>query len=91
MVDGTAAELSIELFGPEAPQVMDGEGPQVEHVVPRKRVSLLQQHHPSSHKAQLHRRPQTAGPRPDDHTLTNQREREDITDQSETLKSSQDT
>lgn len=75
VVNGAGAELPVELFGTEAPQVMDGEGPQVEHIVPGERVPLLQQHHPSSHEAQLYCCPQTAGPSPDDHTLTNQRQR----------------
>lgn len=79
VVDGTGAELSIEPFGSKAPQVMDGEGPQVEHVVPGEGVSFLQQHHPSSQKAQLHGAPQPAWPRPDDDALrgkrTNQRGR----------------
>ncbi len=86
VVDGAGTELSIELLCSEGPQVVDGEGPQVEHVVPGEGVSLLQQHHPSSHEAQLHRRPQTTGPRPDDHTLANQRK--DMAHQSETLRGS---
>lgn len=36
VVDGAGTELSVELFGPKAPQVVDGERPQVEHVVPRE-------------------------------------------------------
>lgn len=45
MVDSTGTELSVELLGPEAPEVLDGEGPEVQHIVPREGVSLLQQHH----------------------------------------------
>lgn len=70
MVDGSSTEFAVELLGPEAPEVMDGERPEVEHIVPGEGISLLQQHHSSSHEAQLHRCPQTAGPRPNDHTLT---------------------
>lgn len=74
VIDGAGAELAVELLGSEGAEVVDGEGPQVENVVPGERVSLLQQHHPSSHEAQLHCRPQTARPRPNNHTLTNQTE-----------------
>ena len=45
MIDGAGAELPVELLGPQAPEVLDGEGPEVEHVVPGEGVSLLQQHH----------------------------------------------
>ena len=34
MVDGSSAELAIELFGPKAPEVVDGVRPQVQHIVP---------------------------------------------------------
>ena len=34
VVDGSRAELPVELLGPQTPEVMDGEGPQVQHVVP---------------------------------------------------------
>lgn len=36
VVYGAGAELPIELFGPEAPQIMNGERPQVKHVVTGK-------------------------------------------------------
>lgn len=72
VVDGPGTELPAELFGPKAPQVVDSEGPQVKHIVPGEGVSLLQQHHSSTHEAQLNCRPQTARTRPNDHTLTNQ-------------------
>lgn len=45
MIDSTSAELPIKLFGPKAPEVLDGEGPKVQHVVPWEGISLLQQHH----------------------------------------------
>lgn len=34
VVDGTSTEFAIKLFGPEAPQVMNGEWPEVQHIVP---------------------------------------------------------
>lgn len=34
MIDRTGTELSVELLGPEAPEVLDGEGPEVQHIVP---------------------------------------------------------
>lgn len=45
MIDSTSAELPVEFLSPEAPEVLDGEGPQVQHVVPREGVPLLQEHH----------------------------------------------
>ena len=47
VVNRSSAELSVELFGSEAPEVVYGERPEVENVVPGEGVSLLQQHHPS--------------------------------------------
>jgi hypothetical protein len=69
MVDGSGAELSIELFGPEASEVLDGEGPQVQHVVPGEGIPLLQQHHLGAQEAQLDGRPQATWSCPDDQTL----------------------
>ena len=69
MIDGAGAELPVELLGPQAPEVLDGEGPEVEHVVPGEGVSLLQQHHFGPEEAQLDGRPQAAWPRADDQTL----------------------
>ena len=69
MIDGAGAELPVELLGPQAPQVLDGEGPEVEHVVPGEGVPLLQQDHLGPQEAQLDGRPQTAWPRADDQTL----------------------
>lgn len=34
MINSTSTELSIELLGPKAPEVLDGEGPEVQHIVP---------------------------------------------------------
>jgi len=53
MIDSTGAELPVELLGPEAPEVLDGEGPEVQHIVPREGVSLLQQHHFGPEETQL--------------------------------------
>lgn len=55
MIDSTSTELSIELLGPEAPEVRDGEGPQVQHIVPGEGISLLQQHHFGSQESKLDR------------------------------------
>lgn len=57
---------------------MNGERPQVKHVVTGKCVSLLQHNHPSSHEAQLNCCPETTWPRPYDHTLANQRQRTSV-------------
>ena len=69
MIDSASAELPIELLGPQAPEVLDGEGPEMEHVVPGEDVSLLQQHYLGPQEAQLYGRTQAAGPRTDDQTL----------------------
>lgn len=53
MIDSTGTEFPIELLGPEAPEVLDGEGPEVQHIVPGESVSLLQQHHFGSQESQL--------------------------------------
>lgn len=41
VVDGAGTELPIELLGSQAPQVMDSERPEVQHIVPGEGVPLL--------------------------------------------------
>lgn len=53
MIDSSSTELSIELLGPEAPEVVDGEGPEVKYIVPGESISLLQQNHFGPEKGQL--------------------------------------
>lgn len=53
MVDGARTELSVELFSPEAPQVVDGEGPQVKNIVSGEAVSLLNHNHLTTQQSQL--------------------------------------
>lgn len=53
MIDSTSTELPVELLGPEAPEVLDGEGPEVQHIVPGEGVSFLQQHHFGPQESQL--------------------------------------
>lgn len=69
VVYGPGTEFSVELFGPEASKVMDGKGPKMEHVVPGKRVSLLNHHHFGSHQGELYGGPQAAGTSSDDEAL----------------------
>ena len=57
MVDGAGAELPVELLGSEAPEVVDGVGPEVEHVVPGEGVPLLDHHHLTAQQGQLDGRP----------------------------------
>lgn len=45
VVDGAGAELPVELLGSQAPQVMDGERPEMQHIVPGEGVPLLHHHH----------------------------------------------
>lgn len=76
MVDSAGAELPVELLGTEAPEVLDGEGPEVQHVVPGEGVPLLQQHHLGPQEGQLDGRTQAAWSSTDDQTLDTERERE---------------
>lgn len=69
MVNGACAELSIELFGSKAPKVMDGEGPEVQHIIPGKGVSFFNQHYFAAQEGQLNGCPQAARATPDDETL----------------------
>lgn len=78
MVDGTGAELPVELLGPQAPEVLDGEGPEVQHVVPGEGVSLLQQHHLGPQQGQFDGRAQAAWSSADDQTLPAGREKRQI-------------
>lgn len=45
MVNGSRTELPVELLGSELLQVLDGEGPKMEDIVPRERLSLLNDDH----------------------------------------------
>lgn len=45
MVDGASTELAVELFGSKSPEVMNGVGPEVKHVIPGEGVPLLNHHH----------------------------------------------
>lgn len=73
MVNGAGAELSIELFGAEAAQVVYGERPQMEHVVAREGVPLLDHHHLAAQQGQLDGGAQAAGSAADDQTLRRQK------------------
>lgn len=53
MINSTGTELPIELLGPEAPEVLNGEGPEVQHIVPGEGISLLQQYHFGPQESQL--------------------------------------
>lgn len=45
MIDSTGTKLPIKLLGPEAPEVLDGKRPEMEHIVSGESISFLQQHH----------------------------------------------
>ena len=74
MIDSTSTELPMELLGPEAPEVLDGEGPEVQHIVPGEGISLLQQHHFGAQESQLDGCTEAAWPRTNDYTLETHRE-----------------
>lgn len=58
VVQGACAEAPVELLGTECPKVMDGEGPEVEHVVARELGALFHQHHTCPQQCQFHSSPQ---------------------------------
>lgn len=76
VVDGASTELAVELLGSEAPQVVNGEGPEVEHVVPGEGVSLLDHHHLTAQQGQLDGCPQTTWTPTDNQTLNRVKEEE---------------
>lgn len=53
VIQRPAAEFAVELLGSEHTEVTNGEGPQVENIVPGERLSLLQHHHLSPQQGQL--------------------------------------
>lgn len=53
MIYRSSAEFPIEFLGSKAPEVLDREGPEVQHIVPGEGISLLQQHHFGSQESQL--------------------------------------
>lgn len=73
VVNGACTELSIELFGSEASEVVDGEGPEVQHIIPGKGVSFFNHHHFAAQQGKLNGRPQAAGAAADDQTLSGKR------------------
>lgn len=74
MVDGAGTELAVELLGSEAPEVVDGEGPEVEHVVPGEGVSLLDHDHLAAQQGQFDGRTQSTRTPADDQTLCEEKE-----------------
>lgn len=71
MVYGSCAEFAVELFGAEAPQVVDGEGPQVQHIVAGEGIPLLYDHHLGSQERQVDGCAKATGSSPNDQTLQN--------------------
>ena len=59
VVQGACAEAPTELLRTECPKVMDGEGPEVEHIVARELGALFHQYHTGPQQCQLHSSPQT--------------------------------
>lgn len=53
VIQRPTAEFAVELLGSEHTEVTNGEGPQVENIVPGERLSLLQHHHLSPQQGQL--------------------------------------
>lgn len=49
VVNSTSAEFAIKLLGSESSEVMNSKGPEVQDVIPREGVSLLDNHHFGAH------------------------------------------
>lgn len=71
MVYGSCTELAVELLGAETPQVVDGEWPQVQHVVAGKGIPLLYDHHLGSQERQVDGCTKATGSSPNYQTLQN--------------------
>lgn len=69
VVDGASTELPIELLGSQAPQVMDGERPEVQYVVPGESVPLLHHDHFGPQVGKFNGCAQTTWSSPNDETL----------------------
>lgn len=75
VVYGSCTEFAVELFGAEAPQVVDGEWPQVQHVIAGKGIPLLYDHHLGSQEGQVDGCTKATGSSPDYQTLQNKQHR----------------
>lgn len=73
MVDGASTEFPIELLGPQAPQVMDSEGPEVQDIVPGEGVPLLHHNHFGSQVGKFNGSAQATWSSSDDETLWGER------------------
>lgn len=58
VVQRASAEAPIELLGAQRPQVVDGEGPEVQHIVPRESVPLLHDNNFGSQEGKFYGSPQ---------------------------------
>lgn len=74
MVQGPGAEFAVELFGSELAEVVDGEGPQVEDVVPGEVLPFVHQHHLGSQQGELDGRSQATWSSTQHQTLEGGRE-----------------
>lgn len=84
VVNGASAELSVELLGSQAPQVVDGEWPEVQHIVPGEGVPLFHHDHFGPQEGKLNGGSQATRSTPNDETLQK-------TERRETLKNPQST
>lgn len=69
MVDRTGTKLPIELLGSQASQVVDGERPEVQHIVPGESVPLLHHNHFGPQVGKFNGSAQTTWSSPNDETL----------------------
>lgn len=73
MIQRAGAEFSVELLGAKAAEITDGEGPQVENIVPGESLSFLQHHHLSPQQGQFDGRSQPTWPGTQHKTLSGRR------------------
>lgn len=73
VVDGAGTELPVELLGSQAPQVVDGVRPEVQHVVPGEGVPLLYHNHFGSQVGKFDGSAQAAGSSAHNETLRRER------------------
>lgn len=72
MVYGSSTELSVELFGPQTTEVLNGERPEMQNIVPWESIALFHKNHPGTQKSQLYSRPQSTRTCAYDQTLNTQ-------------------
>lgn len=61
VINRSCTELPVEFLCSQSPEVMDGEGPEMQHIVPWESVPLLHDHNLGSQEGKLYGSPQATG------------------------------